>query len=294
MEIGLIGLGNMGAPMARNLLKAGHSLTVWNRTREKAEALGPDGAKVADTPADCCDAPVVITMLSEDSTVEPATFGPDGILERLAPGSLHICMATISVPFAERLVAAHKDKGLRYLSAPVMGRPEFAASAQLSVLAAGPDSDIAEAQPIFDAIGRQTLTIGPDAPMANVIKLSVNFLVVSAIESMGEAFALIRKAGVDPDIYADLLVKTLFPSPVYQAYGGMIAQEAYVPAGFRMPLGLKDIRLALEAAEALDVPMPTASVIRDRFVAALASGYDDHDWGGLGRVAADQAGLNKD
>jgi 3-hydroxyisobutyrate dehydrogenase-like beta-hydroxyacid dehydrogenase len=291
MDAGFIGLGQMGSAMALNLIKAGHHLTVYNRTRAKAEPLISAGAKYVDKPSAACGGDVVITMLADDHAVEAVVFGPEGVVAALRPNAVHISMSTISVALSDRLAEAHKHAGQRYIAAPVFGRPEAAAAAKLFIVAAGADEDIQLCQPLFDAMGQKTFTIGEKQSSANVVKLSGNFLITSVIESLGEAFALIRKSGIDPHRYLEILTSTLFSAPVYKTYGALIADEKYEPAGFKMSLGLKDIRLALAAAEAQAVPMPVASLVHDHFVSGIAQGQGDSDWAALARLAAKNAGL---
>jgi 3-hydroxyisobutyrate dehydrogenase-like beta-hydroxyacid dehydrogenase len=291
MDVGFIGLGHMGSAMALNLIKAGHHLTVYNRTRAKAEPLISAGAKYVDKPGAACGGDVVITMLADDNAVEAVVFGPDGVVAALRPNSTHVSMSTISVALSDRLSEAHKLAGQRYVAAPVFGRPEAAAAAKLFIVAAGADEDIQRCQPLFDAMGQKTFNIGEKQSSANVVKLSGNFLIASVIESLGEAFALIRKSGIDQHRYLEILTSTLFSAPVYKTYGALIAEEKYEPAGFKMSLGLKDIRLALAAAEAQAVPMPVASLVHDHFVSGVAQGQGDSDWSALARLAAKNAGL---
>jgi 3-hydroxyisobutyrate dehydrogenase-like beta-hydroxyacid dehydrogenase len=291
MDVGFIGLGNMGQAIARNLLKAGHRLTVYNRTREKAQALASEGAKVADSPVDAWRNPVVITMLAEDAAVEALVFGDGAGLSTLAQDAVHVSMSTISVALSDRLAEAHRHAGQAYVAAPVFGRPDAAAAAKLFIVAAGAEPAVARCQPMFDAIGRRTFVIGDKPSAANLVKLSGNFLIASMIESLGEAFALIRKGGVDPHAYLEIVTGTLFSAPAYKTYGALIANEQYQPAGFKMSLGLKDIRLALAAADALAAPMPAASLIHDHFLAGVAQGDGDSDWAGLARLSARNAGL---
>ncbi len=291
MKVGFIGLGNMGSAMAKNLLAAGHEVIVYNRTKSKADALIADGAKVAKNPAIAAASEVVISMLADDAAVEQVTFGTHCILASLPQGCFHISMSTISVEFSERLTRAHEEYRQRYVAAPVFGRPEAAAAAKLFIVAAGKKSDVEHCKPLFDAMGQKTFHIGEHPSMANVVKLSGNFLIASMIESLGEAFALVRKHGVDPHAYLDLLTNSLFSAPVYKTYGGIIADGKYEPVGFRAALGLKDIRLALQAADAVTVPMPTASVVRDRFLAQVANGGADADWSSIAKLAAEDAGL---
>ena len=291
MEVGFIGLGNMGAPMARNLLKAGHRVTVYNRTRSKAETLAREGAKVADRVTDACRGDVLITMLSDDAAVEAVVFGDGAALSALHHNAIHISMSTISVALSERLADVHGRAGQGYAAAPVFGRPEAAATAKLFIIAAGTDATLRRCQPLFDAMGQQTFVIGAKPSDANIVKLTGNFLIASVLESLGEAFALVRKAGIDPHRYLDILTSTLFSAPVYRTYGAIIAEQQNPANGFKMSLGLKDMRLALAAADARVVPMPVASLVRDHFVEAVAQGEGDADWSGLARIAARRAGL---
>ncbi len=232
MNIAFLGLGNMGSHMARNLHRAGHSVTVWNRTLAKAEALQADGIKAAQSVGDAAKgADTVITMLADDAAVSSAVFGPEGVAANLAQGATHISMSTISVALSQQLGAEHHQRGQRYVSAPVFGRPEAAAAAKLVVAAAGHPSDIERCQPIFDAVGQRTFVVGARPEMANVVKLAGNFLICSVIESMGEAVALTRKYGIEPKEFVEFLTSTLFNAPVYKTYGGIIAEERYNPLG---------------------------------------------------------------
>jgi 3-hydroxyisobutyrate dehydrogenase-like beta-hydroxyacid dehydrogenase len=291
MDVGFIGLGQMGSAIALNLVKAGHRVVVYNRTRAKAEALASQGAEVAESVADACRLPVLITMLADDSAVEAAFFGDGNGLSALGQGALHISMSTISVALSDRLTEAHRNAGQAFVAAPVFGRPEAAAAAKLFVVAAGPGAELARCQPLFDAIGQRTFVIGDKPSAANLVKLSGNFLLAAMIECLGEAFALVRKGGVDPHGYLEILTNTLFSAPAYKTYGTIIADQKYEPAGFKMSLGLKDIRLALAAADALSTPMPVASLVHDHFLSGVAQGKGDSDWSALARLAAANAGL---
>lgn len=290
MRVGFIGLGNMGSGMAANLLAAGHEVSAYNRSQDKVAALAGLGARAAGSVAEVCDGDVVVTMLANDEAVEAVTFGDDGIIASLRPGATHVSSSTISVALSERLTAAHTDAGQGYVSAPVFGRPEAAKAAQLFVVAAGEPGAVQAVSPVFDAIGQRTFVVSEDPKAANLVKLSGNFLLASVIESLGEAVALVAKAGVDKQEYIDLLTSTLFGAPVYKTYGGLIAREEFEPAGFAAALGLKDVRLALEAGEALQVPLPIASLLRDRFLTLLAHGGGDLDWSAVSRIAAWDAG----
>jgi 3-hydroxyisobutyrate dehydrogenase-like beta-hydroxyacid dehydrogenase len=281
----------MGGPMARNLLKAGHALKVYNRTRKRAEALVGEGATVAETPAQACTAGVVASMLADDAAVEGAVFGGHGILEGLPPGGVHISHSTISTHLSRRLADAHREREQLYIAAPVFGRPDAAQAARLIVVAAGPQEALERCHPALEAIGRKLFVIGPDAPAANAVKLSGNFLIASMLEALAEAIALLRKSGVDPAAFLEIMGGSFFQSPVYENYGKLIAEQRYEPAGFMLSLGLKDIRLVLAAADEAGAPMPIASLIRDNMISGIAQGYGDMDWSALGRVAAVKSGL---
>jgi 3-hydroxyisobutyrate dehydrogenase-like beta-hydroxyacid dehydrogenase len=234
---------------------------------------------------------VLITMLADDAAVEAAFFGDANGISALAEGALHISMSTISVALSDRLAEAHRNAGQGFVAAPVFGRPEAAAAAKLFVVAAGPEAQLTRCRPLFDSIGQRTFVIGDRPSSANLVKLSGNFLLAAMIECLGEAFALTRKGGIEPHLYLEILTSTLFSAPAYKTYGAIIADEKYEPAGFKMSLGLKDIRLALAAADALATPMPVASLVHDHFLAGVARGVGDSDWSALARLAAGNAGL---
>lgn len=291
MNAGFIGLGNMGWPMARNLLKAGHRLKVYNRTRSRAEELVKFGAEVAGTLAEACASGVVMTMLSDDRATEECVFGEGGILNALPANGVHVGLSTISTELSRRLAEAHHAQGQQFVAAPVFGRPEAAEAARLLVVAAGPAEALERCRPLLEALGRKLFEIGPDPPAANTIKLAGNFLIASMLETLSEAFALVRKSGVDPARFLEILNGSLFQSPMYENYGKLIVEERFEPAGFRLRLGLKDVGLLLRAAEAVAVPLPIASLVRDHLLRALARGQGDMDWSSLARLAAEEAGL---
>lgn len=290
MKIGFIGLGQMGHGMAANLIKAGHQVTVYNRSPGKAADLVAQGAKQAGTPAEACNVQAVFTMLAEDKALEDVVFGEHGIIAALPKAAIHISCSTISVAMSEKLTVAHAQAGQRFVAAPVFGRPDAAASAKLFIAAAGDDAALADCAPLFEAIGQRSFILGATPSTANLVKLSGNFLIASVIESLGEAMALVGKGGVDLHAYLDLLTSTLFSAPVYKTYGGLIADGKFEPAGFAAPLGQKDIRLTLAAAETLQVPMPLASLLRDRFLTLLAQGGEHLDWSAIGKLAAKDSG----
>jgi 3-hydroxyisobutyrate dehydrogenase-like beta-hydroxyacid dehydrogenase len=291
MKIAFIGLGRMGSGMARNLLRAGHEVVVFNRSRDKAEALAAGGARIADSPAGACrESEAVMTMVADDRAVEQIVFGEDGIASALPAGAIHISCSTISTALARHLAAEHRRHRQMYLSVPVFGRPDAAESRNLLVVAAGPPELVERCRPLFDAIGRQTFVVGSDPAQANAAKLCGNFMIAAMLEAFGEAFATLRKAGVPPHAFLEI-VSTLFGSPVYANYGRLIADERFSPAGFAVRLGLKDVRLVLEAADELAAPMPLASLIRDHLLSAMAHGQADLDWSSFTRVAARSAGI---
>lgn len=291
MKIGFIGLGNMGAPMAGHLLKAGHEVIVYNRTAEKTQSLVQLGAGRAGTIADACDAEVVLTMLADDPALESVTYGDKHILESLSGTGIHLSCSTISVALSGRLSADHRGMGQRFVAAPVFGRPEAAVAAKLVVVAAGESAAVDTCQPIFDAIGQRTFRFGDDASNANLVKLSGNFLIMSAIESLSEALALVGKGGLDQREYLDFLTSTLFNAPVYKTYGALVLEKKFQPAGFLASLGLKDVRLALQAAESLRVSLPLADLVRNRLLTLLAHGGESLDWSAISQLPARDAGL---
>jgi 3-hydroxyisobutyrate dehydrogenase-like beta-hydroxyacid dehydrogenase len=290
MQVGFVGIGRMGSGMAANLLAAGHTLTVYNRSAAKTESLVSKGATLAPTPGEAARGEVVITMLADDHAVEQAVFSDGGILAALPRGGIHASMSTISFALAERLAEAHRDKGQEFVAAPVFGRPDAAAAAKLFIVAAGKSEAIARCQPLFDVIGQRTFIMSEAAPAANLVKLSGNVLIAAVIEGLGEAVALVSKAGVDRAQYVDVLTSTLFGAPVYKTYGALIAEERYHPAGFKAELGHKDVRLALNAAQQLEAPMPLASLLADRFLTLMAAGGGGLDWSALALVAKRDAG----
>jgi 3-hydroxyisobutyrate dehydrogenase-like beta-hydroxyacid dehydrogenase len=292
MRIAFLGTGHMGLPMARGLARAGHDVTAWNRSREKAEPLAEDGARIADTPAEAAqEAEVAVTMLADDAAVEEVVFGDEGFYEALPQSAVHVSCSTISVQFARTLADAHDLQRQGFVSAPVFGRPEAAAAKKLKVLAAGRADAVAKARPVLEAVGERVFELGDDPSAANVVKLCGNFMIASMIEVMGEAFALARKSGIAPGALLEVLNGTFFGTPIFGGYAQAIAQAKYEPAGFKLQLGLKDVRLALAAADDAQVPMPVASVLRDRFLAGVARGQGGRDWSAVAGLVAEAAGL---
>jgi 3-hydroxyisobutyrate dehydrogenase-like beta-hydroxyacid dehydrogenase len=291
MKIAFIGLGRMGLGMARNLVRAGHTVAVYNRTREKAEALAGGGARVARSPADASRAAeVVMTMVADDHAAEEVVFGDEGIASAMQEDSIHVSHSTISTALARRLSAEHALRSQGCVSAPVFGRPEAADTKNLLVVAAGPAELIDRCGPLFEAIGRQTFVVGSDPWQANVAKLCGNFMIGSVIEALGEAYATLRKAGVAPQLFLEIM-NSLFGSQVIANYGRIIAQEQFEPAGFALKLGLKDARLVLAAAEECAAPMPLASLVHSHLLSALAQGQGEMDWSSMTQVIARNAGL---
>ena len=289
----------MGAGMARNILRAGHEVSVYNRTVSKADELAAEGARLAGSPGDAAkNADLVITMLADDAAVESVVFGTGGgtqpdsgaLLASLGKSKVHVSCSTISVALSRRLADAHAAAGQSYLAAPVFGRPEAAAAAKLWVIVSGKEDVIASCRPVFDAISQGVFVAGVEPEAASVIKISGNFLIASMLEALGETFALIRKSGVEPAKFLEV-VTALFRSPIYQNYGSIVAEQKYEPAGFKLKLGLKDVKLAIQAAEGVDMAMPLGSLVRDHYLSAIARGEGDIDWAGLGRVIARAAGL---
>ncbi|OBK79898.1 NAD(P)-dependent oxidoreductase [Mycobacterium sp. 1164985.4] len=290
MDIGFIGLGNMGAPMAVNLLGAGHRVTAYNRSAEKVSTLAERGATAAASIADACRGECVVTMLADDGAVEAVSLSDDGIVSALSPGAVHISCSTISAALTDRLADVHAAAGQRFVSAPVFGRPEAAAAAKLFVIAAGDAAAVTDAGPVFDAIGQRTFVVSETPRAATLIKLSGNFLIASVIEALSEAMALVVKGAVTKPDYLEILTSTLFDAPVYRTYGGLMARGEFEPAGFAATLGLKDVRLALAAGEELRVPLPIASLVRDKFLTLIARGGGELDWSALSTVADWESG----
>lgn len=289
MQIAFIGLGGMGLPMAENLLKAGHELAVWNRSPEPALALAEKGARVCSSPVDVGDVQVLISMLADDAATREVVVR-NGALDGLTPGAVWVNMATVSVEFTEAMTVETENRELRYVAAPVLGRVDVAAAGALNILTAGDDELLNSLEPIFDVLGQKTWRFGEVPAQAAAVKLAANFMLASAIEAMGESSALVEAFGVGKGDFLTMLTSTLFNAPAYKGYGAMIAQDNYSPAGFTMKLGLKDVRLAQQAAESRHVPMGFAGVLRDNYLDALAHGDESLDWAALANVTARRAG----
>ncbi len=291
-EISFIGLGSMGLAMATNLLDAGYQLQVYNRTVEKAQPLVDKGAKLGKNPGDVVKSDgIVISMLANDQALEEVVLGKDGILDKLGSGGIHLSMSTVSPVTAHKLAQQHEQRGTDYLAAPVFGRPDAAAAKKLWISLSGNQAAKARVLPVLNLLGQGVFDFGEDVGAANIVKLAGNFMIMSAIESMAEAFTLAEKNGIDRTKVAELFSQTLFNCRVYQNYGRMIAEEQYEPAGFKLSLGFKDITLALQTARASEMPMPIASLLHDRLLAAMAKGRGDVDWAGLSMGVSEEAGI---
>jgi 3-hydroxyisobutyrate dehydrogenase-like beta-hydroxyacid dehydrogenase len=292
MKIGFLGLGHMGSGMAANLLRAGHELAVWNRSAQKAQALVAQGAVLAHTPREAASGrEAIVSMLADDAALEEVLRGNDGVLEGLPRGALHVSSSTISVAAADRVATLHQDRGLRYLSAPVFGRPEAAAAAKLFVVAAGAKSDYTAASALFPAFSQKVFYIGEKPSSANLVKLCGNFTILGAIETFAEAMTLAQKGGVSKKQFLEVMTGSLFDTPVYRNYGAALAEGRFRPAGFAAPLGLKDMRLVGQSAETLRVPMPVLNVLRDHLLQTIGAEGEDIDWSAIGRTIAKNGGL---
>ena len=286
MKIGFLGLGQMGRAMAANLVKAGHDVTVWNRSPGKDDDLIAAGARRADCPSDAAQGEVVLSMLADDRAVEAITYGRDGIND--AP-AIHVSHSTISPALVDRLTESQQG---RFISAPVFGRPVAAEAAKLFVVAAGDAALIDRCEPFFSAIGQRLFRVGDRPSMANVVKLSGNFMIMAAIESLAEAMTLAERSGVERQALLEVLTGTLFGSPVYQTYGDILVRDAFKPAGFAAPLGLKDMTLTDQVASAARVPMPVLGVVRQHLLSAIANDGEDVDWAGIAGAVRRRAGLD--
>ena len=291
MTIAFLGLGAMGQHMAANLLRAGQIVHVWNRNPAPVQALAQQGAKPAATPAECGIADVVFTMLADDAATR-AVMIDGGVLDAMAPGSIHVNMATVSVAFAREMAELHVARGVGYVAAPVLGRVDVAAAGKLNILAGGGDEQVARVQPLFDLMGQKTWRFGTEPEQANAVKLACNLMLACAIEATGEGAALAGAHGIPAANFIDLVTSTLFAgSPVYKGYGGMIAEARYSPAGFKLSLGQKDVRLAVEAGRAQGLPLAFGDALQGVLKEAVDAGDADLDLAALGKNAARRGGL---
>jgi 3-hydroxyisobutyrate dehydrogenase-like beta-hydroxyacid dehydrogenase len=293
MRIGFIGLGQMGAAIAANLLRARHEVAVWNRSADKARPLVEAGATLADSPkAAAAVSEVVFSMLADDAALKTTLNGEHGLLAGLRPSALHVSMSTIGVATADEVASLHRSRGQRFLFAPVFGRPQAAAAAKLFVVASGDAQSLQTATPLLAQISQRVFYLGETPSAASLVKLCGNFMILSAIEALAEALALGEKGGVAPQRLLEVLTGSLFDTPVYRNYGAAILEKAYRPAGFAAPLGLKDMRLVGQSADTLRVPMPLLGILRDHLLQAIAQQGEDVDWSAIGGSVARNAGLN--
>ena len=287
--LGFIGLGNMGAPIAANLLKAGFGLRVYNRTALRAAPLTAKGATLVTSPADVAQpGGIVLTMLADDRAVEEVCLPGGSFVARLGPGGIHISLSTISPVTARRLAEHHTKYKVDYLASPVFGRPDAATAAKLWICNSGPAAAKKRVQPILAAIGQGIFDFGEDAGAANVVKLCGNFLFAASIETLAEMLTLAEKSGVSKKAVAEMIGKL---SPLHSGYANQIAEQKFEPAGFRLALGLKDVNLIMQTAAASTTPMPLASLLHDRYVSAVAKGRADLDWSAIALGVAEDAGL---
>jgi 3-hydroxyisobutyrate dehydrogenase-like beta-hydroxyacid dehydrogenase len=290
MDVGFIGLGRMGQAIAANLLRGGHRLSVWNRSPAAAQTLVAAGARLVEAPAQAAGGEVLMSMLADDEAHRRVLI-EGNVLAGAARGLIYVNLATVSVALARELAALAGAHGVTYLAAPVFGRPEAAQAAKLNIVVGGDGAALTRIESLLLTIGERIWPVGALPEHANVVKLAGNFMIASALETMGEAAALVRAHGIRSADFLDILTSTLFASPVYQNYGRLIAAQRYEPAGFTVTLGLKDVRLALAAAESARVPMPVAGVLRDHFLEAIAAGKGEQDWAALAEVSAAHAAL---
>jgi 3-hydroxyisobutyrate dehydrogenase-like beta-hydroxyacid dehydrogenase len=290
MQVGFLGTGRMGKAMAANLLKAGHCVRAWDKSPAALGELKAAGAEIAAGAAETVSGDALISMLPNDQALHEVFIAGD-LLGHARSDMVSVNMATVSLDCVDELVAAHKARNIPYVAATVFGRPDVAAAAKLSIMAAGDAAAIDRVQPLFDTMGQRTSRVGPEPRHANIAKIAGNLMVACAIEAIGEAAALLRKYRMSAPDVLDVIITSLFNVPVYQGYGRAIAQQQYVPPGFDLLLGMKDVGLALKAGEQANVPLPFASVLRDAFLDAMANGDADKDWAAIARVAARKAGL---
>ncbi|MDG0817583.1 NAD(P)-dependent oxidoreductase [Bdellovibrio svalbardensis] len=292
MKIGFMGLGHMGSKMAARILQAGFELSVYNRTPAAAKELVSQGAKLVESPADLHDCHIVISMLSDDKAVESVVYGDRGFLKHVEPGTIHISMSTISPSLAEHMDIDHQMVNCFLVGAPVFGRPESAEAGKLFVMAGGDEQVLRSCKRVFAALAQKVYHVGENPAHAHLMKILGNFMLVSNVQILSEALALAEKSGLNQKIFLEAMTSSLFSAPLFKNYGGMIIEKAYNKKnGFGMPLALKDIRLAQEAAANAGSPLPMASLVHDQVVTAMARGLGQMDLSALGKLAADNAGI---
>ena len=293
MKVGFIGLGRMGQAMAGRLVSAGHDLVVYNRTREKTAELAKAGAKVSASVAGACEGrEVVITMVADDPSLREVTLGAGGIRTALAGTAIHLTMGTHGVGVIQQIGAAHAESKQTFAAAPVLGRPDAAAAGQIGIVAGGPPDAVRRCEPLFQAMGKHTFQAGEKPEAASAIKLTNNFVLGCAIEALAEAFSLVRKYDVDPQVMHEVMTEGLFAAPAYKVYGKIMVDQSFDKVGFSTMLGLKDSKLILEAADIARVPLPSANVYRDRLLGAIAHGDGEKDWAVIAREQGRACGLD--
>ncbi|WP_042460628.1 NAD(P)-dependent oxidoreductase [Neobacillus dielmonensis] len=292
MEVGFIGLGNMGKPMVMNLLKAGYKVNVYNRTKSKAKDVVDAGAFLVNCPSDAVsEGGIVITMVANDQALEELVLGSDGFGMKLGKGGIHLSMSTVSPETSRKLASFHQRQGSDYVASPVFGRPDAAAAQKLNILSSGSTESKERVKPLQEAMGQRVFDIGEEPGSANIIKLGGNFMIMAAMEAMAESFNLAEKNGINRERAAEVYASTLFNCTVYQGYGQLIAKKLFEPAGFQLALGLKDCNLVLDEANAANNPMPLANLVHDRLLASVAKGRENQDWAALARISMEEAGL---
>jgi 3-hydroxyisobutyrate dehydrogenase-like beta-hydroxyacid dehydrogenase len=295
-RVGFVGLGQMGTAMAANLAAAGHRVTAYVRRPEQENKLAALGLEPTTHFTDLFDCEIVISMLPDDAAVREIVFGReevglDGLAQGLRPGAIHLSVSTISTAAASELASEHVLNGQGYVAAPVFGNPDAAKARQLYIIAAGAPADVERCRPLFDALGQRTFVVGSDPAQANLIKLFGNMMTATTLEMLGEIVAMFRKRGLDPAPFLDIMTSTMFGGRAHKIYGAKIVAEQYAP-GFRLPLALKDVRLALAEADSAGVPMPSVDVVRDRMLTGMARGHANLDWSALGLIAAEESGIH--
>ena len=294
-EIGFVGLGHMGTAMAANLAASGRRVIAYVRRPDQISRLEALRLRPTTDLGDLLDCEIVISMLPDDDAVREIVLGRkdlgfDGLAAGLMPGAIHLSMSTISTAAASLLAGEHARNGQGYVAAPVFGNPDAAKARQLFIVAAGVPADIERCQPILESLGQRTFVTGADPVEANLVKLLGNMMSATAVEMLGEVVAVLRKRGLDPQPFVDIMTSTMFGGRAHRIYGDKVAKQSYVP-GFVLPLVLKDVRLALAEAECAGVPLPSVNVVRDRLITGIARGYGALDWCVLGLIAAEEAGL---
>ncbi|MEH7119358.1 NAD(P)-dependent oxidoreductase [Neobacillus vireti] len=291
-KIGFIGLGNMGQPMVKNLIKAGYKVKVYNRTPNKASEVVAAGAEQVNRPCDVVTPDgIVVTMVSNDQALEELIFGSDGIGEKLGKNGIHLSMSTVAPDTSRKIAEFQKEKGSFYIASPVFGRPDAAAAQKLWILSSGNKEARERVKPVQESMGQRVFDLGDEPGNANVVKLGGNFMIMAAMEAMAEAFNLAEKNGMDRQTVAEVYSSTLFNCTVYNGYGAMIAKKMFEPAGFQLALGLKDCNLVLDEANSTKTPMPLGNLLHNRLLSSAAKGRGNLDWSALTKMANEEAGL---